>query len=414
MATSDNIFQDVATYQESQLALLSNYGCFISKSNTRFNNFQDFAGNLGSSVTYDSPPRFTTNNSLVASFQAAEQLVHTLTVDQAASVAYAVSAQQYIFNVDDYMDKFGRSAVAEIGSKVEANVAELAETNTFRFYGDGTTPINSYLQLADALAMFRTFGAVKQETKGYLLDTAVPAIINSGLAQFSNDRNNEIANSWEVGRFSMADWYQSNLLKLHTAGTEGQQASTLTVVSVVKNADDAVTSITFSGTNAASDDDSVKAHDKFQFSDGVSGQPNMRFRTYIGHEVSQAPVQFRATDDAASSGSQVTVSIYPPLKASAGRDQNINNEIAAGMQCTVLPNHRCGLITSGNPLYVAMPRLPEETPFPTGNMVDPDMGISCRTYYGSRFGQNERGYVTDVIWGKDMVDEYAFMLAFPE
>jgi hypothetical protein len=220
--------------------------------------------------------------------------------------------------------------------------------------------------------------------------------------------------SWEVGRFSNCDWYQSNLLPIHEAGTEGVQASTLTVVSTTLDADGAVTAITFSGCNAASDADSVKQYDKFQFSDGVAGQPDMRFRTFVGHEVSASPVQFRATADAASTGaSQVTVSIYPALQANAGKDQNINNAIVAGMQCTVLPDHRCGLITSGNPLYLAMPRLPEEVPFPTANEVDPDTGVSMRMYYGSLFGQNERGMIHDCIWGSTLVDEYAMMIAFP-
>ena len=411
----NNVLQQVITYNESNLALLLNSCCFLSTANTKFERFNDdIPKNLGDTVSFDLPPRFTTNNSLVASFQSAEQRVQQLAVENAASTSYEFTAQQFIFNVRDYMDKFGKSAIAEIGTKVESDVAELAETNTFRFYGDGVTPINSYLQLANALAYFRNFGAAKENTKGYLSDLTFPAIVNSGLNQFAPTRNDREAMSWEVGRFSNCDWYQSNLLKTHTAGSEGNAGSTLTVVSVTKNADDAVTSITFSGCSAPSDADSIKQYDKFQFSDGVSGQTNLRFRTFIGHEVSQSPVQFRAEADAASTaGSQVTVSIYPALKASAGKNQNINTEIVAGMQVTVLPDHRCGLITAGNPLYLAMPRLPEEVPFPTSVAQDPETGVAIRQYYGSLFGQNQRGMVHDVIWGKTLVDEYSIMVALP-
>ena len=89
------------------------------------------------------------------------------------------------------------------------------------------------------------------------------------------------------------------------------------------------------------------------FSDGVSGQPDLRFLTFIGHKLSQSPVQFAATADAASTGgSQVTVNITPPLQVNSGQDQNINNAIVAGMQVTVLPNHRCGLIYSGDPIVL--------------------------------------------------------------
>lgn len=413
MAVPNNVLQQVQTYQESNLAYLQNLNCFISTANTKFKNFQDLEANLGDTVTFDLPPRFNTTAGLVAAFQSAEQRVANLTVDQATNVAYAFTAQQFIFNVEDYMEKFGKSAQVEMSAEIESNVAEVCVTAPYRFYGDGVTLINSYSQLAKALAFFRNYGAAKDNTKVYMDDIAVSEVINSGLNQFAPRRNDEIAMSWDLGRWDNADWYQSNLLPVHTAGNVGENATVLTVVSVTKNSDDAVTSIVFSGASAT-DADAVKENDKFQFSDGVSGQPNMRFRTFNGHKVSRNPVQFRATADAASNGAgQVTVAVYPPLKASAGKAQNINNEIAAGMQVTALPSHRAGMITAGNPLFLAMPRLPEEVPFPTGNETDPDTGVSMRMYYGSLFGQNQRGMVHDAIWGKTCVPEYAMSLVFP-
>lgn len=414
MPLPNNILQTVQTYQLSGLAFLQNLNAFISTANTKFKDFDRIEANLGDTVTFDLPPRFTTTNGLVAAFQSADQRVQSLTVDQAANTAYAFSAQQFIFNVRDYMERFGKAAIYEIGAKVEANIANLAVTNTYRFFGDGVTDINSYQQLAQALALFRNYGAAKEETKGYLPDTIIPGIINSGLAQFATDRNNEIANSWQLGDFSRCEWFQSNLLPIHTAGTEGQQASPLTVVSVTTDASGAVISITFSGADAPSDPDSVKEFDKFQFSDGIPALPNLRYRTFIGHEVSSNPVQFRATADAASTaGSEVTVDVFPALQATAGKDQNLNVAIQVGMECSVLPSHRAGLITAGDPLYLAMPRLPEEVPFPTANEIDEDTGVSMRQYYGSLFGQNQRGMVHDIIWGSTLVDEYAMAIVVP-
>ena len=410
-----NILQQVITYNESNLALLLNSFAFISTSNMKFQRFNDdIPKNLGDTVSFDLPPRFTTTNSLVVTFQSAVQRVQQLTVSQQASTAYEFTAQQFIFNVRDYMRVFGKSAIAELGTQVETDVASLAETNTFRFYGDGVTPISTYLQLANALAFFRNFGAAKDNTMGYLSDLTFPQVINSGLNQFAPMRNDRESMSWEIGDFSNCKWYQSNLLKTHISGTEGNAGSTLTVVSVVTDANGGVIQITFSGTYAANDPNSVLAYDKFQFSDGVAGQTDLRFRTFIGHVVSQSPVQFRATAGAASTGgSQVTVNIYPALQAAAGQSQNINTPIVAGMQVTVLPNHRCGLIMAGNPLFLAMPKLPEEVPYPTSVQQDPDSGASIRQYYGSLFGQNQRGMVHDIIWGKTLVDEYAMMVALP-
>jgi len=411
----NNILTQVITYNDSNLALLLNSFAFISTANMKFSHFNDdVPKNLGDTVSFDLPPRFTTTNSLVASFQPAVQKVQNLKVDQKASTSYEWTAQQFIFNTRDYVEKFGKSAIAELGTQVESDVAALAETNTYRFYGNGVDNISSYLQLAQALAFFRNFGSAKNKTRGYLSDLTFPLIVNSGLNQFTMNRGNREANSWEIGAFSNCEWYQSNLLKTHLSGTIGNAGTTLTVVSVVKNADDAVIQITFSGATSPSDVNAVKMFDKGQFSDGVAGQGNVRFLTYIGHQPSQCPVQFRITADAASTaGSQVTVDIFPPLKASSGQNQNITREIVAGMQVTLLPDHRCGLIISGDPLFLAMPKLPDCYPYPSSSAQDPASGASIRQYYGWIFGQDSQGMCHDVIWGKTLCDDYAMCVVLP-
>lgn len=413
MSVPQNILERVITYQEGSLALLSNYGAFISTMNTKFKNFEDLTANLGDTVSFDLPPRFTTRNSLVAEFQGSEQRVHNLTVDQQISSAFAFSAQQFIFNVDDYMSKFGRSAISEIGTAIESQVAENCDSGPYRFYGNGTTPINSVNQLSSALAMFRTIGMPRVETKGYLSDLVEPQIVANALNQFVMKRNEEMSNSWMVGDYANCTWYQSNLLPVHNSGTVGNAGTTLTVVSVVKNSEGGVIQIVLSGASN-SDSAAIMINDKGQFKDGVSGKPNMRLLTWIGYKESGSPVQFRVTANAGSSGSgQVTVNVYPPLQAAAGRNQNINNEIQTGMQVTFLPDHRVGLITANNPLFLAMPRLPEQIPFPTANMTDPDMGVSVRMTYGSALGENRMGFVYDAIWGSTLVPEYSFGLIFP-
>lgn len=415
MAVPANILQQVQTYQMSGLAYLLNLAAFIGTANTKFKNFDRMTANLGDTVTFDLPPRFTTTNSLVATFQPADQRVHPLTVDQQISTSYAFTDQQFIFNVREYMDKFGKSAIYEIGTKIESNVARNCVTNTYRFYGDGVTPINSYNQLAQALALFRNYGAANGRAKGYISDVAVPGIIGSGLNQFAIDRNDKIANSWELGMFSNCDWYQSNLLPVHYSGTEGTAGSTLTVVSWTTNGvGGAIDTITFSGCSAANDFDSVKQYDKFEFQDGVGALPNLRYLTFIGHFPSNNPVQFQATADAGSTaGSQVTVSINPQLQSGPTNAQNLNVPLQVGMQVKVLPSHRAGMITAGDPLFLGMPALPTETPYPTGNSVDPETGVSIRQYYGSLFGQNVRGMVHDAIWGSTLVPEFSMALIFP-
>lgn len=386
-----------------------------------------------STVTFDLPPRFTTTAGLVAAWQSAVQRVLQLTCDQANNTSFAVTAQQRIFNLEkgeeSYMQIFGKSAIAEIAAQVEGNVAlnwasavvsQLdGTTNTFsgpyRFFGSGSTAITSFQQLAQAIMFFKNYGSVAEGIKVYLPDTIIPSVVGNGLNQFVPHRNDEIANSWEVGDFGtpLVNYYQSNLMPIHVSGDTGVNQQTLTVVSVNDPTGQNVTQITVSGATA-SDASAVFAGDLFQFQDGVSGQPNMRYLTFIGHFPSANPVQFRATANAvANSSGVVTINITPALNWAGGQNQNVNNPIVAGMQILGLPSHRCGGILGGDAFFMAMPQLPEQDPYPTANEYDETTHASLRLTYGSLFGQNQTGMIYDETHGSVMVPEYTMRYVIP-
>lgn len=429
----NNILQQVQTYQRSSLGLLLNLCCHISTANTKFKDFDKIQANLGSTVTFDLPPRFTTTAGLVAAFEPAVQRVLQLVADQSNNTSFAVTSQQRIFNLEkgeeDYMRVFGKSAIAELANLVESNLAlnwdsgVVSQTdgtaNTFsgpyRFFGDGSTAISSYQQLAQAVMLFKNYGSVAEGMKFYLPDTVIPAIVGNGLNQFVPNRNDDIAMSWEVGDFGtpLVKYYQSNLLPIHVSGDTGVNAQTLTVISTNDPTGQNVTQITLSGATA-SDANAVFAGDLFQFKDGVSGQPNMRYLTFIGHNPSANPVQVRATANASSNSSgNVTISITPTLNWAGGANQNLNNPIVAGMQLLTYPSHRCGGILGGEALFMAMPQLPEQSPFDTANEYDPETGASLRLTYGSLFGQNQTGMIYDEVHGSVIVPEYSMRLLVP-
>ena len=440
MPVPTNTLQTVQTYQKAELAWLLNSFVGISISNKKFKNFNDLVANLGDSVTFDLTPRYISYNGLVITEQQSVQRVQTLTCSQAANVSAAYTDQQFIFNVRDYMDRFGMAAMKELGSLVERDILRNIisgvqindpqngsfgdlQTNSgpFRFYGDGVSPINSFGQLAQAVANFEDFGAATHKMCAILPVANIPAIVNSGLNQFAMTRNNDLALKWELGRFSNTDWYESNLLPIHTAGVIGDGAAPANVMSVASTNDATganVTQITFTtDASVGNDVGAIQAGDLIQFNDGVAGQPDMRFLSFIGHTATQQPVQFRAIADATSSGNSITVSIQTingvGLVWAQNQNQNLNNAIAANMTVTVLPSHRAGVLMSGDQFYLAMPRLPDESPFTTVNMTDADSGASIRHYFGSQFGLNNRAYVRDCIWGSSMVSENAMRLAFP-
>jgi hypothetical protein len=441
MALPSNALVAVQTFQPSGLAYLENLCCFASNANAKFKDFQNKTANLGQTISFDIPPDSISADGLVASFQASNQIQQTLTCDQAKNAARAFTNQQEVFNLDadGYMEKFGKADVEELANAIEINLAKNAdssvpvmtvdsngqsvptgalhtESGPYRFFGDGTTAINSYQQLAQMITNYKNLGAVS-DIKVFLPDTIEPAIIGSGLSQFVPKRNDETAMSWELGDFGTppVKYLKSNLLPLHTSGTIGNSSNPNNIMTVVSTNDPTgqnVTQITFS-TPVTTDSQAILSGDLFQFNDGVSGQVNMRYLTYRGHGVSSQLVQCRATANAASSGGSITVSIAPALVWASGSSQNINTPITAGMKVTVVPSHRCGLLVAGNAFYLAMPMLPDEEPFPTMSKTDPNTGLSLRMYYGSRFGQNQRGMVTDQIWGSTVLPKYSMRVVFP-
>lgn len=428
----NNQLQNVQTYNDAKLAYLQNLNCFIGTLNTQYKTFQDLPANLGDTVNLELQNRATVKRSLVASFQGVQQRLQPLVCDQAVSSAHAFTSQQFVFNVREYMEKFGKARVEAIGAEIESNAALNAtssvpvmtvnddgdsvatgalhtESGPYRFYGDGVTPINSFGQLAEIEARFRNYGAANGALDMYLDDIAVVGIVNSGLNQFVPNRNEKLAMSWDLGGYSggNANFYRSNLLPTHTAGTAGDNADTLTLVSTNDPTGNAITQLTFSGVSV--DAGAIKSGDLIQF-DASTG---LVYLTWTGYKPSRNLVQVRATEDADASSGTVVIKITPTLQSTIGLNQNLNKALGAGATATVLPSHRAGLVVGGKGFFLAMPPLPSEDPFSTATSTDKDTKVSLRNYYGSQFGKNNRGYVTDGIWATTAVQEYCMRIVFP-
>ncbi len=424
-----NQLQQVATYQDPTLSYLENLNCFVPTLNTKYLNFQDRTAQLGTTVNLELPYRYRAANGLVIQFQPTEQRLHPLTVMQAKNVSFAFNEQDFIYNARQFMDKFGKGATEELSNAIEINVALNAtshvpvmtlnsqgqsvptgalkvENGPFRFYGNGVTDINTFGQLAEMEAFYREYGAAKGMSNVYLPNMAIPAIINSGLGQFVPTRNDAMAMSWDLGTYkgSNAKYYRSNLLPVHTAGTLGDDAATLTVVSINAAGNEMVLSGAGTETNA------IRSGDLAEFFVAA----DLNFLTFIGHTRSQCPVQIRALADADSSGGNVTVSFTPALVSDASSaNQNINKPVVAGMQLKFMPSHKAGLLTGGDAFYLAMPQLGMKTPYPTSNKKADKTGVSIRHYYGTVPFENTEGYVQDCIFDTALLQDYSMRILFP-
>ena len=435
MTAPANSLQAVQTYQQASLPLLQNMGVFTSPEimNMKFREFnKDFVSNLGDTITFSLPTRYSTGSGLVVtSFQPTIQRVESLTVGEtvgnpedwtAANVPIAFDAKQLIFNVRAFIDDFGRSAVGELADRIQRNVAKAIEDSTYRYYGSvsGGSVINSYGQLAKALAKYANYGApTDMKRKVIMPDTAVPDIVNNGLQQFAIDRNNQDANTWQIATTMNTDFYMSNLLPTHYSGNVGENGTQLTVTNI--SSDGFV--VTLSGADI-SDADAIKANDilVLDYDKQTTGSNTLLFQTFIGHGPTQQQPQVRVTSDAASDGAgNVVVTVFPALiydPTNTNPNRNLTSDpttalAGAGVHVQALPSHKCGVIMSGDAFYLGMPALPDQSPFLTANEYDPVTGVSIRLSKGAQYGGNTYGYIYDCIWGKRLVPEYAMRLIFP-
>lgn len=432
---ASNVLQDVQTYQASGLALLQNMCVHVKTANSKFKDFQKMVGNLGDTITFDLPLRFTSTQGLVASFQGVDQRKLQLVADQSNNVAISVTNPELVFNLEngpeDFMAYAGQSALADLASKVDSSIAknwdsstmnqETGALNTFsgpyRFFGNGSDPISSYQQIGRMIMLFKNYGFSHEGLKLYFPDTIIPDIIGTGFNQFVPEKNNENVNSWELGRWKpqAADIYSSNLMPIHESGNTGVDGDVLTVVSVNDPTGQNVTQIVVSGATGSggTDANAVKSGDIFQIKDGVSGHPNMRYLTFTGYLPSANPVQFRVTADAASAGGNVTLTITPALNWAGGNTKNLQHPIAVGMQILSFPSHRCGGVLGNNAMYVGMPRLPNDDPYATSNEVDAYSGVSIKLAYGAIPFQNQRGFQYSEVHGSVIVPEQSMRMVVP-
>jgi hypothetical protein len=418
-----NTLQDVQTYNDANLGRLINLMPMVANSNSKFKNFQNITGNKGISVDFNSAPRMTTTDSLTPKFQGLDQPKHTLTCDKEFSTSYAVDNIENVFNLtsDEAMKEFGGAATDEIAAQVESSVSNVAVESPFRCFGSGEdSDLDSYTKIAKALTSFRNFGSCKGKLKVFLPDVAVPGIIGNGLGQFTPTKNDKDVNSWQLGSFSNAEYFVSNMLPVHESGEAGQDPDTheIKVVSI-NDAGDEITA------NIASLPSTTKAITKdtiLTFDDNGG----LRFLTYSGHKRSAQKVQVRLTADADTNETgQTTLSIYPPLVSTAGDvNANINKPIVADMTLKSQRDHVSGLIMSGDALFTAMPKLGSASPYDSASTIDAQTGVSLRTYHGylisdpslAHDSPNQKpiyGCIHDGVFGYKGVPEFLGRLAFP-
>lgn len=451
MATDQqNVLPAVTTLNRSSLGILENINPLTTTASKEFENFETIKGQLGISVNIRRHPRAVVKDGLVAdTSNGIAQEFYTLQVggyDQTGAPAgnngtydqygntcagtsyYKASSEDLIYNFNanniGFMNEVAYASTAELGASIERSLGQRLITGTYLFWGAGIdannniVPINTYKQLVDAKMTFSMMGQQSDKYMMVLPHDIIPNMVNTNLSQFVTRRNEEEAQSWEIGDYANISLNVSNLLPTHTAGDFANEGVELTVVSVKTDTNGGVTGFVCSGAGTST---SATALRKFDL--GYITTEGLNFVTFVGHVNSKQIIKFQVTSADAPASGNIEFNIYPTLyadPATPGGLQNINAPIVAGVKMKFVPSHSVGILMnmsgvngSNSPLYMAMPRLPTHEPYPTSSLMDPRTKLSMKAYYGARFENEEYGYVQKALWGSMLASHLATRIILP-
>src|SRR6185369_2590377 len=119
---SENILVGVTTFNKAGLVQLENENCLIANANKKFLNFQNITGNLGQTVSYELPSKYRVVHSLTGEQQPIVQRLQTITVNRPYLVQVGYSAEQLVYNLENYRGSIAEGAVASIGTDVEKDL----------------------------------------------------------------------------------------------------------------------------------------------------------------------------------------------------------------------------------------------------------------------------------------------------
>jgi hypothetical protein len=452
MAT--NQLTSVATLQGTMTGILHNAQPQISSkiANYKFNNFPSFPAQRGPTVYFQKPPPVRPRPVYPTVGMGYDQYIQdtqALTVNKPWTTTFSLSGlEQTFYDVKSLVANHLRVAALALGTEMAKDVNTTIEQNTYRFYNPGINytangavinTISSQAVYQRMISAFRTYGAVLDKTIFLCDEFTSSELCSQALSLFTLNRNDDIAGKWELPMQNGSSLFQSNILKQHVSGDIGNAVVSgapilLEVNQVLTAADGGVSQITFNSLTGGSFPVSAtgaRASDVFQFVDNVTGFPNLRYFTHgYGYTPSGAPVQCNVTQDAASTSTAITLNFTPALYFDditvPGMNKlkvNINAKIVPGMRAQLMPSHTVGCVMSGQPIYIAAPKIPNDWNVYAKNMniqtnvsaneMNLETGVSILLQAGGTFPDPTLAHVATIQYGIAGIPEQMMRVLLP-
>ncbi len=367
---------------------------------------------------------------------AIQQTVRDFSVDQKVGSNTAITGLQKAIEIAQNPELLKRQVAQNarvMAERVEQRCSEIATENTFMAYYNGDLPAagsNAKLSEVSTLSSIRhaydnmSERGLQGNVDVFLDHRATRRIVSSQQALFTPNMNDNSVQKWVAGLgVEGMDFFKSNLLHTHTAGSIGDGNIELTLT----NASADGKTLTFDAGVANAGAEAAK-NDIIEFViQNLDGTDNLYPLTMGGTnaDLSSQKVQARVTADAAvdAAGSIVIQVVANHDKGLFARDEangtengfaNISRAFVTGAnadKARIIPSHKSGVMSLKDSLYLAMADLPSLAPFDSSTQtVD---GVSLRMGNVTNGDTRACNYYIDGLYGIYWQPESTMRICLP-
>ena len=367
---------------------------------------------------------------------AIQQTVRDFSVDQQVGANTAITGLQKAIEIAQnptLLKKQVAQNARVMAERIEQRCGEIATENTFMAYYNGDLPAAGN---PGKLSEISTLSSVRhaydnmserglQGNVDVFLDhRSTRRIVSSQLAQFTPTMNDNSVQQWVAGLgVEGMDFFKSNLLHKHQAGTIGDANIELTLTNVSADGK----TLTFDA-GAANHTKTVAQNDIIEFViQNIDGVENLHPLTMGGTnaELASQKVQARVTaDSAVNAAGSIVVQVVAnhdkglfPRDAANGTENgfaNINRAFRTGAnpdKARIIPTHIVGVMSLKDSLYLAMADLPSLAPFESSTQtID---GVSLRMGNVTNGDTRACNYYIDGLYGIYWQPESTMRICLP-
>ncbi len=366
---------------------------------------QKFA--IGRTMTVPFSQRYSQQrNDMTYNPQSLDRPFTTITVDQTDTIALEWESIEAALDMERGEERVERlyikPAIAYIKQAIESDLAQFAAQYTNMVTGAlGTNPTTYDATSAAALQALSEMGGDAYGDLGLFLPPAVNRQVKTTGIGYYNPTV-DLSKQFRTGKVKMTDsfeWFPSNSLYNHTAGTWANASTGLTC----NGAGQSGSSLAINCTTG----DTFKKGDKFSIAN--VNQVNLMTRTNTSTSSAGSKV-FTITADTTGAASTATLQIWPPIYGPGSHYQNVDALNAATATLTMWPGTTApsaksgkigvGMATGAFFLTGVALAAPKGSVEFCEEIQDPKTGISIRVirqYLGDRDAWITR---LDALWGR--------------